>query len=103
VPRTPHNSEALSEVLARQFPNLSRDAIDRIKSGKSLFVSRHKLRPELPDRDYARLVVMRAMGVFSKITGLPSSRLILTEDEKELLIPVIEPERPVSPSRRTSG
>lgn len=55
VPRTPHSSEALSEVLARQFPNLSRDAINRVTSGKSLFASRHKLRPELSDRDYARL------------------------------------------------
>ena len=95
MPRDPHSEDALHEVLARQFPSLNQDALDRIKSGRSLYASRHKLREGLSP-DYARLVLLRAMGVFAKISRLPASRFHLSEEEQELLHPVIDPERPAS-------
>jgi hypothetical protein len=85
--------DELDEVLGDKYPNLSADALARIISGKSLFVSRHRLRAGL-SRDYARLVLMRACGFFAQLTGLSAHRFRLSAEERELLKPVINPKGP---------
>ena len=92
MPSRPHKGK-LGKALADQYPNLTTDALDRVQSGKSLFVSRHKLRPDFTP-EYARLVLLHALGLFSRLSGLPPESFELSADEKELLKKVFKPKGP---------
>jgi hypothetical protein len=67
-----------------EFPNLDRDALDQVVSCKRLFVARHKLHRDY-SRAYARLVLLRAMRIFHKLSGYKAKRFRLYADERELL------------------
>ncbi len=87
--RKAKENEDLGGTLSRDYPNLNRDALQRVQTGKSIFGSRHKLPPGFTP-EYARLVLLRALGLFHELTHFPPERFHLSVDEKAILNSVID-------------
>jgi hypothetical protein len=87
MPSDPFKKD-LGKVLLSEYPSLGKDALNRVRTGKSLYHD-NRLPPGWTP-DYARLVLMTAMGLFWCLTHLPVDRFHLYERERDLLNSVVE-------------
>jgi hypothetical protein len=88
MPGLPKN-QAITEALLEQNPKLIRIALDRVETGRSLFVVGNKLRDDLRP-EIARMILLLAIGIFVETTGYRPKRFVLTKAEKRLLSAIME-------------
>lgn len=90
MPRRPQTGGSSAGYLCNDE---EADARHRIGSGCGLYVNKGKL-PAGMNPGYARLVLLRALGLFHELTGLDQRQFMgrLTWREKKLLMPVLNVE-----------
>ena len=74
----------VNDFLVEEFPNLYRDALTRVRSGRSVFASKNKL-PAGWTPDYARLVLLCSTGIYCKLSRKNPCKFHLHGSEKKLL------------------